>query len=203
MAGQTTLPAPLCGPSGPRVHATTKEGEGERAGVGGGGGIDLWRVCAGSSAYFFRCDVFTVQRFLALCLGVVMGRFVPLPGTSFFWRRTSTPEEEVEEEEDEGEQGLLPSSKLRNSAGRIMIRGRPRFQRACIFLRLLLPIGAAKRGFREGCTLVVDRLCHFQSDLGLHHHGGFLGSPPPLFCSSSWLTTTHSVESTVFGATAG
>ena len=33
-------------------------------------------VCASSSAYFFRPDVFTVHRFLALCLGVVMGHFV-------------------------------------------------------------------------------------------------------------------------------
>ena len=41
-----------------------------------------------------------------------MGRFVPLPGTAFFWGRTSTPEEEVEEEEDEEEEELLPSSVL-------------------------------------------------------------------------------------------
>ena len=67
-------------------------------------------MCACSSAYFFRPDVFTVQRFLALCLGVVMGHFVPLPGKAFFWGRTSTPEEEVEDEEDEEEEELLPSS---------------------------------------------------------------------------------------------
>ena len=67
-------------------------------------------MCACSSAYFFHPDVFTVQRFLALYLGVVMGRFVPLPGTAFFWGRTSTLEEEVEEEEDEEEEELLPSS---------------------------------------------------------------------------------------------
>ena len=66
-------------------------------------------VCACSSAYFFRPDVFTVQRFFALCLVAVMGRFVPLPGTAFFWGRTSTPEEEVEEVEDEE---LLPSSEV-------------------------------------------------------------------------------------------
>ena len=47
-------------------------------------------VCVRSSAYFLRPDVFTVCRFLALCLGVVMGRFVPLPGTAFFPGRTST-----------------------------------------------------------------------------------------------------------------
>ena len=110
MAGQTSLPAPLCGPSSPSVHAATREGEGERGGVGGGGGIRLCRVCACSSAYFFRPDVFTVRRFLALCLGEVMGRFVPLPGTAFFLGRLSTPEEEVEEEEDEEEEELLPSS---------------------------------------------------------------------------------------------
>ena len=67
-------------------------------------------MCACSSAYFFRPDVLTVRRFLALCLGVVMGRFVPLPGTAFFLGRTSTPEEEVEGEEDEEEEEQLPSS---------------------------------------------------------------------------------------------
>ena len=50
-------------------------------------------VCVCSSAYFLRLDVFTVHRFLSLCLGVVMGRFVPFPGTAFFLGRTSTPEE--------------------------------------------------------------------------------------------------------------
>ena len=41
------------------------------------------------------------------------------------------------------------------------------------------PVSTPKRerGFREGRILVVDRLCHFQSDLGLHHHGDFFGSP--------------------------
>ena len=58
-----------------------------------------------------------------------------------------------------------------------MIRGRPRFRRACILLRFPIPIGAAKRGFREGCTLIVNRVCHFQGDLRLHHHGDFSGSP--------------------------
>ena len=67
-------------------------------------------VCVCSFAYFFRPDVFTVCRFLALCLGVVMGRFVPLPGTTFFLGTTSNPEEKVEEEEDEEEEELLPSS---------------------------------------------------------------------------------------------
>ena len=69
-------------------------------------------MCACSSAYFFRRDVVTVQRFLALCLVVVMRRFVPLPGTAFFWGRTSTLEEEVEEEEDEEEEELLPNSEV-------------------------------------------------------------------------------------------
>ena len=41
MADQASLPAPLCGPSDPSVHATTREGEGERGGVGGVGGIGL------------------------------------------------------------------------------------------------------------------------------------------------------------------
>ena len=41
-------------------------------------------VCAYSSAYFFRPDVITVQRFLALCFVAVMCRFVPLPSIAFF-----------------------------------------------------------------------------------------------------------------------
>ena len=83
-----------------------------------------------------------------------------------------------------------------------MICGRPRFQRACILLRFLLPIGAAKRGFREGCTLVVDRLCRLSRDLGLHHRRVICGLAP-LFFSLSQLTTPRSVKSTVFGATVG
>ena len=69
----------------------------------------MCQVCACSSAYFLRLDDFTVRCFLALCLGVVMGRFVPLPGTTFFLGRTCTPEEEVKEEEDEEEEEHLPS----------------------------------------------------------------------------------------------
>ena len=42
--------------------------------------------------YFLRPDrAFTMRCFLALCLGVVMGRFMPLAGTAFFLGRTSTP----------------------------------------------------------------------------------------------------------------
>ena len=41
MAGEACLPAPLCGPSSPSVHATTREGEEERGAVEGGGGIRL------------------------------------------------------------------------------------------------------------------------------------------------------------------
>ena len=81
MAGQASLPAPLCGPSSPSVHATAGEGEGVRGGVGVGGGISLCRVCVCvcvrvcvcASAYFLRPDVFTVRRSLALCLGVLAG----------------------------------------------------------------------------------------------------------------------------------
>ena len=69
MAGQASLPAPLCGPSSPSVHATKGEGEGERGGVGRGGGIGLCCVCVCvcvcSSAYFLHPNVFTVCRFLA------------------------------------------------------------------------------------------------------------------------------------------
>ena len=117
MAGQASLPAPLCGPSSSSVHATTREGEGERGGVGGWGRYPFVTcvcvcMCACSSAYFFRPDVFTVQRFFAFCLVALMGRFVPLPGTAFFCGTTSTAEEEVEEEEDEEEEELLPSSEV-------------------------------------------------------------------------------------------
>ena len=70
----------------------------------------MCHVCACTSAYFLCPDIFTVRRFLALCLEVVLGRLVPLAGTAFFLGRTSTTEEEVEEEEDEEEEELLPSS---------------------------------------------------------------------------------------------
>ena len=55
MAGQASVPALLCGPSTPSVHAKM-EGEGERGGVGVGGGISLCRVCVCSSANFFRTN---------------------------------------------------------------------------------------------------------------------------------------------------
>ena len=97
MAGQASLPVPLCGPSSPSVYATTGEGEGERGGVGAGGGIRLCRVCACVPAFFLCLEVFIVCFFLALCMGLVMGRFVPVAFTAFFLGRTSSPEEEVEE----------------------------------------------------------------------------------------------------------
>ena len=53
MAGQASLPAPLCGPSSPSLHATTREGEGEQGGVGGGGDIRLccvWCVAEPTSS---------------------------------------------------------------------------------------------------------------------------------------------------------
>ena len=67
-------------------------------------------VCVCVCVYFLRPDVFTVCCFLALCMGMLMGRFVPLGFTAFLLGRTSTPEEEVEEEEDEEEEELLASS---------------------------------------------------------------------------------------------
>ena len=91
MAGQASLPAPLCGPSSPSVHATTGEGEGGRGGVGGGGGINLCRVSACSSAYFLRPNVFTMRCFLALCLGVVMGSLCALAGHSFLFGENFHP----------------------------------------------------------------------------------------------------------------
>ena len=58
-------------------------------------------------AYFLRPHV---HRFLALSMGVVMGRFVPLPFIAFFLGRTSTPEKEEEEEAKEEEEEVLASS---------------------------------------------------------------------------------------------
>ena len=72
MAGQGSLPALLCGASSPSVHATTREGEAEQGGVGDGE-VHVCDVCvcvcvcACSSAYFFRPNIFTVQRFFSLC----------------------------------------------------------------------------------------------------------------------------------------
>ena len=110
LVGPGLPPAPLYGPSSPSVHATTGEGDGERGGVGGGGGIGLCRMCPCVSAHFLRAHVFPVRRFLAFYMGVVMGCFVPLAFTAFFLGRTCTLEEEVEEEEDEEEEELLASS---------------------------------------------------------------------------------------------
>ena len=39
MAGQASIPAPLCGPSSASVHVAIGEGEGDKGGVQGGGGI--------------------------------------------------------------------------------------------------------------------------------------------------------------------
>ena len=158
-------------------------------------------VCACSSAYFFRPDVFTVQRFFAFCLEAVMGRFVPLPGIGFFWGRTSTPEEEVEEEEDEEEVELLPSLEVAELS---LPLDESRSTEDPDSTELASSSGFHSQLERPRQASEKDALSlstAFQSDLGLHHHGNFFGSP--LFFSSSWPTTTHSVKSTVLGGTVG
>ena len=47
-----------------------------------------------------------VHRFLALSMGVVVRRFVPLAFIAFFLGRTPTPEEEEEEADEEEEESL-------------------------------------------------------------------------------------------------
>ena len=161
-------------------------------------------VCACSSAYFFRPDVFTVQRFFAFCLVAMMGRFVPLPGTAFFCGRTSNPEEEVEEEEDEEQEKLLRSSKV---------------------AELSLPLDeslsaedldstelASSSGFQsqserrreaseKDALSVSTAFATFKVILGFITMGIFLAHP--FFFSSSYPTTTQSIKSTVLGGTVG
>ena len=60
-----------------------------------------------------------------------------------------------------------------------MICGRLRFRRACILLRFPLPIGAAKRGFREGCTSLSIACATFEVILGFITMGIFLAAFPP------------------------
>ena len=76
------------------------------------------------AAYFLRPDV---HCFLALSMGVVMGRFVPLAFIAFFLGRTSNPEEEEEEEADEEEEEVLAFRRCRTrlTTGQIRIRCRP------------------------------------------------------------------------------
>ena len=63
------------------------------------------------AAYLLRLHV---HRFLALGVGVVMGRFVPLPFIALFLGTTSTAEREEEKEADEEKQELLAwTAKLR------------------------------------------------------------------------------------------
>ena len=186
MADQASLPTLLCGPSSPSVHATTWEGEGGRGGVGGG--VSLCCVCARRSAYFLGRDVFTMCGFSTLCLGVV------------FFGRTPTLKRKVEEEEDVEEEELLSSSEaaelplLLDEARSVehLVSAEPGFS---------LPVRTSKIGFRERCTIIVNRLCLIKSYLGLHQQWHFLAHP--FLLSSSWPSTTHSFKSTVFGATVG
>ena len=142
-------------------------------------------VCACRSAYFFRFDVFTVRHFLALCLGVVMGRFVPLPGTAVFVGRTSTPEEEVEEQEDEDECRSAEDANSAELASSSVFHSQPE-----------RPREASKK---DAPSLPTARDT-FKVILGFINMGIFLARP---FFFSSWLATTHSAKSTVFGVTVG
>ena len=202
MADQASLPAPLCAPSSPSVHVTTREGEGDRRGVGGGGGIRLCGVCACSSAYLFRPDVFTMCRFLALCLGVVMGPFAPLPGTAFFLGRTSTPEEGVEEEEDEEEE-LLPSSE--DAELSLPLDG-SRCAEDPDYTEVASSSGFHSQSERpreasEKDAPSLSACATFKVIRGFINMGIFLARP--FFFSSSCLTTTHSDKSLLFGADGG
>ena len=161
-------------------------------------------VCACSSAYFFRPDVFTVQRFFAFCLVAVMGRFVPLPGTAFLCGTTSTPEEEVEEEEDEEEEELLPSSEV---AALSLPLDESLFADDLDSTELASSSGFQSQSERPREASEKDALslstafATFKVILGFITMGIFLAHP--FFFSSSCPTTTHSVKSTVLGGTVG
>ena len=161
-------------------------------------------VCACSSAYFFRPDVLTVQRFFAFCLVAVMGRFVPLPGTAFFCGTTSTPEEEVEEEEDEEEEELLPSSEV---APLSLPLDESLSADDLDSTELASSSGFQSQSERPREALEKDALslstafATFKVILGFITMGIFLARP--FFFSSSCPTTTHSVKSTVLGGTVG
>ena len=161
-------------------------------------------VCACSSAYFFRPDVFTVQRFFAFCLVALMGRFVPLPGTAFFCGTTSTPEEEVEEEEDEEEEELLPSSEV---AALSLPLDESLSAEDLDSTELASSSGFQSQSERPREASENDALslstafATFKVILGFITMGIFLARP--FSFSSSCPTTTHSVKSTVLGGTVG
>ena len=110
MAGQAFPPRRHCVGLPALVCMLVQRKEREREEVYGVEEVLVCVVCVFVSTYFLRSNVFSVHRFLARCMGVVMGRFVPLALTAFLLGGTSNPEEEVEEGEDEEEEELLASS---------------------------------------------------------------------------------------------
>ena len=161
-------------------------------------------VCACSSAYFFRPDVFTVQLFFAFCLVAVRGRFVPLPGTTFFCRTTSTREEEVEEEGDEEEEELLPSSEVAELS---LPLDESLFAEDLDFTQLASSSGFQSQSGRPREASEKDALslstafATFKVILGFITMGIILARP--FFFASSCPTTSHSVKSRVLGGTVG
>ena len=154
-------------------------------------------VCACSSAYF-------VQRFFAFCLVAVMGRFVPLPGTAFFWGRSSTPEEGVEEEEDEEEEELLPSpevAELSLPLDKLCSAEDPDSTELASSSGFHSQSERPKEASEKDALSLSTAFATFKVILGFITMGIFLARP--FFFSSSWPTTTHSVKSTVLGGTVG
>ena len=130
-------------------------------------------VCACSSTYFFRPDVFNVQRFFTLCLVVVMG----LPSWTREVAELSLPLDESCSAEDPD------STELASSSGFHSQSERPR------------------EASEKDALSLSTTFATFKVILGFITMGIFLACP--LFFSSSWPTTTHSVKSTVFGGTVG
>ena len=162
------------------------------------------RVCACSCAYFFCPDVFIVQRFSHFAWLALMGRFVPLPGTIFFCRTTSTAEEKVEKEDDEEEQELLPSSEVAafslppdESLSAEDVHSTELASSSSFQSRSECPREASEKDALSLSTAFAT----FKVILGFNTMGIFLARP--FSFSLSCPTTTHSAKSTVLGGTVG
>ena len=142
-----------------------------------------------------------VQHFFAFCLVALMGRFVPLPRTTFFCGTTSTAEEEVEEEHDEEEEELLPSSEV---AALSLPLDESLSAEDLDSIELASSSGFQSQSERPREASEKDALslstafATFKVILGFITMGIFLTCP--FFFSSSCPTTTQSVKSTVLGA---
>ena len=122
-------------------------------------------------AYFMRPDIFTVPRFLALCMGVAMDRFVRLGIPACLLGRTFTPEERkrrrTRKKRSYCHLPKMPGSRYHLTNQTLLQTIIPR----SILIWSPFAIRAAKRGFTVRCTLVVNCHCHLQCDLGPHQHG--------------------------------